>query len=210
MTNPTDTWQRLPRTLAGTAALEQAPIPVLWVGEDGSIGYANKAALELLPAQEIGGSLWDLDPAWDESRWTGEILPKAQKAGRLHDLPISCSGRDLVADVVSLDIAGNHFASLYLSEPAGNRPTSTSGDFPSFLSSFRTAVAFLDSSGTIVGANPAFARLVDKSSANLPGKPLEDIIDQSQLDDTIRKGLEERRVKGAELKYKGKAKKKAT
>lgn len=202
-------WRKIPRALAGTSVLDAAPEPILWIEEHGSIGYFNTAARDQLKGIESGKYLEEFVSALADGKWSHEWFPKILSEGRvqLGEVTWHSKAGDALegwqGEAVLIDVAGNRFASLFLRQthPETPKTGASKQDFHPFLNRLRTAVAFLDTEGRIVGANPSFGKLLDLKLSSLSGQRLEEKLEHERLEAPIWEGLEKGNLKAKEVKF---------
>ena len=181
-------WSRLPRALASSAALDEAPFPILWVGESGGVGYANRAAESAFGwsvAQFAGMHLADLDPDLEPQAWRQRIWEPAFRGGRAGGIKArwnSASGKQVsvVLEAVAMRISGQEFAALYAQPYPGTKDAS---DLPPLetqnnevFQDLPLGLAFLRPDLAVGFANPAFCRLAGLSKSLVVGRSLPEVI----------------------------------
>ena len=177
-------WNRLPRAVAASAALEAAPFGVLWVDADGWIAYANRRVESLLgwsAAALAGQRLAQIAGFWSIAQWQNTVWPRL--AGGVGE-PVQGewqradgSIRKLETFLARLDIAGQDMAAIYFAPAATPSPEAAApGELPKFLDGLRSGVALVANDWRIVQANAAFANLTGLEPAALPGRSLPEVL----------------------------------
>jgi len=171
---------RLPRAIASSTALEAATFGVLWVDQEGGIGFANKHMEVLLgwsPGEITGQNISRLATFWSVTEWRTTIWEKAgaapitsiegswQRKGGGYSL--------LAASLTRLLVAGQEFMSIcFQTAPnaatAASSPSSTG--YPAFLDALPAGICFVDADLLILQVNPALATILGAEPANLIGQ----------------------------------------
>jgi PAS domain S-box-containing protein len=189
MSNKASIWSSVPKLVAKTSSLDQAPVPIFWVDQKGYIGYANNQLLTLTGYTDdaiINQTLDLLIPSVSTSSWTTQwwsILVKDNEISELSTTLRHQKGtvveRNISASLVK--VSGLSFAAFYLWPKVNTATIINNNSATYFLGNLNECVGILDTSGKVYYANPALCNKLNVLSSDLVGHSLLEFITPSEL-----------------------------
>ncbi|MCB1126870.1 MAG: PAS domain S-box protein, partial [Verrucomicrobiae bacterium] len=175
--------------------MDEAPFPLLWVGEAGGIGYANRRAEETFAKGGqplVARTIADLDPEFESEAWREQIWGPVMARDRLENLKRrwrSSTGEWLPVqlDAVAMRVSGHEFVALYArlnpEESPAPRLSSEAGALDtSILEQLPMGVALLSGDGSIGFVNRAFCRLAGLSRSFILTRTLPEVLPPAEED----------------------------
>ncbi len=186
MSSPTTpAWKRIPRAVAASAALDNAPFGVLWVDDDGLIAYINKLlelALGHAGQDVLGKPISMLASFWSTSDWKDNVWVRAASGpllnieGKWHNKAGPATA--LSASVTRVQVAGQEVAIIYLHplSTGTSSATPSTNSTPDFMDALSTGVAIVDGALAVQRVNPAFSAIVGLDAGSLLGRSIAEVL----------------------------------
>jgi len=189
MSNKASIWSSVPKLVAKTTSLDQAPVPIFWVDQKGYIGYANNQLRTLAGYTDdalINQTLDLLIPSVSTSIWTTQWWPILVKDNEISELSTALRHqngmvveRNISASLVK--VSGLSFAAFYLCPKVNTATIINNNSATHFLRNLNECVGILDTSGKVYYANPALCNKLNVLSSDLVGHSLLEFITPAKL-----------------------------
>lgn len=185
------TWNQLPKLVEKNGSLDQAPVPILWLDENGIVGYANERSsttFGFATESLIGQTIDCLCSSMQLSNWQDEWWPILKHNSQIESLPMTFrhkkgSAIQRTVSISLVKVAEIFFAALYLWPKPVDNAVSSKDNSTAFLDILGESVCIMDRSGTIHYANPTLRQKFAVLETDLIGRPFLDFVSpaKSQL-----------------------------